>query len=148
MLTNTRGILIVVLGALALMPQSAAAQKHCLAPRFESGCCACIFGTPSGFQDCLPSCSGGGVCTVMGDCSITLQDLRLAPDGSVMPPSSRISVTMAVNVGQSPVDDPAPSHWQGVSRIRIRNCLGYVIARTYSSDAINEVRARSKRIVI
>jgi hypothetical protein len=152
MRTTVKSMLGMIMISLALLgaPRDLTAQQQCWYPRQEEGrpCCSCFGPAIWGYWNCTPTCNG--YCTVWGECSVSLRDVRISPDGSILANAINTAVRVGSGAASSrSVSEPTFLHvWEGKTARQLRNCRGFVVARIYSRDAAAEMRVRSNSISI
>lgn len=140
-------VILIHAAALLLLvgvPHTAAAQGgYCYKCEYPinypfNQCMDCWHPVVWGNVSCIPYCNG--TCSVGGSCEAALIDLRMSPDGSLL--------THVVLVEHE--QDPLAGTSLGVTPPieYARNCHGLVIARTYRSEAVATIRARTRRIEV
>lgn len=128
----------------------------------EAQCFQCVLDNPpcttcvrrnvgEGFQFCQATCDM--VCSAEGDCTLTLKDFQIGPDGSVLadasrpvPPSPVGSSEIKMGFRFAGLADPDAREDHG--KQQLRGCRGWVLGRHYTEEALAELRRASAVIRI
>lgn len=141
---------LLTLSAAALVIAAAPAQARaqgCFFPYgLPDGCCACLY-SDIGWMNCDVGCNG---CEISSECWVQSNESRVSASGSVLLPARSLFAGSSAAPFRPVASASAavPLSWEGVITRYSRDCRGYIVARLYSSDAIAEIRARSRSIRI